>query len=367
VSTPNGGNELATNETLSKTVLAEVGDLRRTMAAEYLVSVDHFVPSLSRVQNTLYPGATWNHDRDVAEMRHKHQVLLSVWERDRITPQMAGLLNRFAQNWVPCEANKRILVEAGVANTHVVPHPFSSHSPLIRIGDQKKVKSAGEPFLFYMIGKWEPRKSTHEIIGAFLREFHYGDLAILGLKTNEKSNWMHYPAGPLESVSQWLEDDTVKRHGWTHDNWKTGVRINTQRLPIQGIWKIHHVGDCYISASHGEAWDLPAFDACVARSRMIHAGFGGSEDYAPKGSTLRFWNGGEMALVHGAYAWPRGCKWAKLDYFALQARMREAYEDRRVGDPIDLRKYSFEVVGKQMRELCREVSVKNGVRPDWSD
>jgi hypothetical protein len=108
----------------------------------------------------------------------------------------------------------------------------------------------------------------------------------------------------------------------------------------------------FVSASHGEGFDLPAFDAVQAGSRLVHVGFGGSEDFAPEGAISIPW-GREPCDPH--YAWGREAQWASVRWQDVGAAMARAVDERQRGAATDLSPYRKRTVGQQMRRLIEEL------------
>jgi len=356
VTDEHGARCLATEGMIAPAVRAEMRDLRETKLKTTSLLISHFVPTIDVARRILYPGQTLYRDAAVAAAMHKYRVALIVLERDRVSPQLASYLRRFAAVWVPCHANARALVRSGVPEDQiaVIPHPYPANHILRAVGETRTPPDA-KAYVFYNIAKWEPRKNNHVLLGAFLRAFTPSDHAMMVVKTSAYGRWEGYPEGPAASLCQWLdEDEQVRANGWTKANVSGRLKITTARLSDDEIAQIHALGHCYVSPSHGEAWDMPAFDAVVARARLIHVGFGGSEDYAPA-STIPIGFG--MVPAHTGYGWGDAC-WAGCTIDPLVDAMRTAYAERRLGDPIDLDGFSYESVGNIMRTHIERILTK---------
>ena len=175
--------------------------------------------------------------------------------------------------------------------------------------------------------------------------------AHLGLKTSAFGAWKGYPTSPGAALEAWLATPRVQEKGWTPEKARERVQILTARVPLDTIWKLHTLADAFVSASHGEAWDLPAYDACLCRSRLVDVGFGGSEDYAPPGS-IAVWTEKSDGLeaCHPGYAWA-GARWAAVSRARLREGMRLCFEERVRGLEMEPERYSFATVGAQMKAL----------------
>src|SRR6185436_1924412 len=205
---------------------------------------------------------------------------------------------------------------------------------------------------FYTIGKWEPRKDHHRLIGAFLREFKPTETASLFVKTTPFGEWQDYPATPGASMAFWLRDPLVKANGWTLENYRSRVRIHTELFSEEKIETLHRLSSIYVSPSHAEGWDYPAFDALLAGNELVHVGCGGSEDYAPP-STL--WVPYQLGPVHPGYVqmlnWHPESEWAEYSIEALSRTLRQAQppERRNLQRSHALHRYSAPRIGELMK------------------
>jgi glycosyltransferase involved in cell wall biosynthesis len=271
-----------------------------------------------------------------------------VWERDRIDPGIAVQLGRVAQCWVPCEQNRELLVQAGVEwdRVRVVPHPFDPASPLCRLTARRPVPTRR----YYTIGRWEARKGQHELLGAFLREFRPGEASLVVKYTG--GQWDGYPS-PEQSVEHWLNGNRV-HPAWTAETFARHVQLIGDRLPADQILKLHFTNNIYVSAGHGEAWCLPAFDAKVAGNRLVHVSFGGTADFAGPGDVAVLWH---LGPVHSSYKWEPGAMWAEYEPVELAAALRAAdppvHHER---PPQFEERFSMRAVGEQMLRNVLQVA-----------
>lgn len=268
-------------------------------------------------------------------------ITYTVWERDRIAPGIASLLGRCGQAWVPCSQNASALIRSGVPaeKVHVVPHPYERTNSICRL-------TGRQPFSgrrFYSIGRWEPRKGLHELVGAFMLAFRPGDDVVLTIKTTPGS-WKGYP-GPDESVAWWLD----RFDYWTADKLRPHLSIDQRRYPRSRILKLHFDNNIYVSASHGEAWNLPAMESKLAGNRLVHVPFGGTADFGVADDVpVAF----EMEPVAGIYGWEPDAQWASvtIDELAMSLRAAKAPEAFIRPEHYE-RTFSFDAVGAKMAEL----------------
>ena len=171
---------------------------------------------------------------------------------------------------------------------------------------------------YYNIGKWEPRKAQHTLIGAFLIAHAPSDDATLTMKTSRFGRWRGYPTGPHASVESWLKDDRVRARGWTRENVDDGLRIETRIFTDEQMGLLHHMNNIYVSAAHAEGWDYPAFDARCSGNRLVYIGYGGADDYASEDDVKV---GYELRAALECYGWEPDAKWGVYDLEDLSSAM----------------------------------------------
>jgi glycosyltransferase involved in cell wall biosynthesis len=361
---------------LPDVIRAEVGTLRDasigTVAIRVLHCVVHGIDHLRRV---LMPASFNLLSMEELDVLLRTTVLYTVWERDRVDSEVAGLLNRVGQCWVPCEQNRDTLIASGVDENrvHVIPHPFETKSKiaqLVRRPEDFKPKGA-KTKRFYSIGAWQPRKGYHELIGAFLKAFRPGDDACLTIKYSG-GKWPEYPE-PEQSIGLWLKHaqpggKEIGLSAWTEEEAKKHIRLIGGRVSDDQILKLHFENNIYVSSSHGEAWNLGAFDAKVAGNSLIHVRYGGTEDFADPDVDWAIDH--QMEPVPAHYKWEPGSQWATVNIDEIAKYMVKIGED---GIPLNgprpewfEEEFGIEAVGKKMRDLLIALAHKE-LKPEVAE
>lgn len=291
---------------------------------------------------------------------YSRRIISTVFERDRVTDSERDCLNRIAGVWVATDHDKRMLERCGVTTPiAVVPIPFFPTDPHLALADKPRV--GGAP-IFYHIGKWEPRKAHHNIIGGFVREFRPGE-AKLYLKTSARGPALvsDYPESPAESVRRWLEDPVVQNKGWTAENVSADVHVIDRRLSPARMVQLHRTGDVYVTLSRGEGFDMPAFDAKLAEKLMIYTPSGGPQSFAAP-EDIRIEPTGTIE-ADPFYGWGRA-RYLDYDMEAVCHAYRKAYAMVRAGAGkacSDLSAFEAESVADVMRwDIERVVEGANG-------
>ena len=331
---------------LPEAVKAEIGTLHETSIGTLAILLKHLVVrGQGALDGYLMPRHVAHADVTtllaLRQAVYDSTITYTVWERDRIAPGIAALLGRCGQAWVPCSQNATALILSGVPaeKVHVVPHPYERTDPICRLTERKPTPGRR----FYSIGRWEPRKGLHELVGAFLMAFRPGDDATLTIKTSSGS-WKGYP-GPEESVAWWLK----RFDYWTADKLAAQLSIDQRRYPRSRILKIHFDHNIYVSASHGEAWNLPAFEAKLAGNRLVHVPFGGTSDFGTDQDVPVAY---EMEPAAGIYGWEPDAQWASVTIDSVAAALSKATAPAAFVRPEHYeRMFSFDAVGRKMANL----------------
>lgn len=246
--------------------------------------------------------------------RRGQVVLTTMIERDRIGPLSVRQANLVDQWWLPNAANVEAFRSSGVQGSrlHVVHVPFFPDDPHQRLVG--RAREAG-PTHFYRIGVVDQRKDQAKMLLAFLRAFRPGEAKLTVKTTN-----MAY-----ELYGLWLDDPAVAANGWDPALVRQDVQV------VHALWEesqmvdLHRRGDVYLSLSHGEGWDMPAFDALLSGNRMIYTESGGPQEFAAEGDirvpTSR------MTRCDPRYRWEPDAMWIDFDVDEAARAMREAHEN----------------------------------------
>lgn len=368
-----GGTHTANLSTISEGVLNEVGGLYHTEGSVLCPRIKHLVVrDLDHLLRVISPPSLFTGFDDVeaaAAMQSalfKSTITYTVWERDRIPSEMARILARCGDNWVPSHANAKALIRSGVPEDKVcvLPHPISENdkhwvmrSRASLPPTMKGLKNASKRF--YAISKWEPRKAFDRLMLAFMLAFSPGEDATLVIKTS-KGVWKNYST-PVEILEAALGDERVRRKGWTESTLVEHMRVFADNWSESRIHELHFRSTHYVSCSHAEGFGLGAMEALTAGNHLVFIeGQGGVDDFAPK-SAQRVPS--FPASCHESYGW-KGAEWREFDVQELadaMARAPAGLPGER--DMADLSAFSMTSVGARMAErVLRVAEVQPGCR-----
>jgi hypothetical protein len=364
----------------------EYNDLLSKTFKKLMAEVYQIVPNDELLQKLT--TSRWL-DAEQVEATNRFRIISCVFERDRVTDYTVEALNRVGMVWVANRKDEAMLKGQGVERVAVVPIPHFPDDPLLKM--QGRERRPG-PVRFYHIGKWEPRKAHHEMLGAFLMAFKPGE-AKLYFKTSTKAPKyseyeklddylaqgptldsgprdaksdrliIPYPSSPDKSVHQWMGDTRVLKNGWTIELANQDIHLIRQRVPPEQIRLLHSMGDVYLSLSRGEGFDMPAYDAKLAGNRLVFTPSGGPQDYATVGSDLMVAAEGDVPC-HPFYRWS-GARYLDWRYAHAIEALRHARQRVLSGkytgvDPVPSA-FTAAEVGQKMRELIGEV-IERGLK-----
>lgn len=253
--------------------------------------------------------------------------------------------------WVPCERSKTNLHNDGLENIKVIPHTFDTSE--YKIDESMQAKNLIEDnFKFYYIGEINDRKNLENIIRCFHVAFSPSEPVDLMLKLNGALSY--------EQVDE--RCTKIKNQLRLHNNLNLYKKENIipNYLSRQELLSLHNVCDCYISTSHGEAWNIPAFEAMAFGNTPICTEYGGPEDFIDKenkqtGTLIR---GVSKICNHqnpafGFLGTGREMWFEPDDRHTIET-MRYYFENRKNKDRTQgikqANKFSYENIGKLMQE-----------------
>ncbi len=338
-------------------VRAEVGHLAALTLGRALVAIRQAVfHNADFTRNVVIPNggrlATEAHEDAI----YASTILYTSLERDAVAPVLVDIFRRCAEVWVPCHHNAHALINSGMPEykVQVIPFPYDPASQVCRIPAPRGSERVPEGKRFYSIGKWEPRKDHATLLRAFLCAYGPKDKASLTLKVHGWGEWDGYP-NIEQALRMCGEDARVRANGWTDENLRKRVRVLVDKVSDEEIVELHRQNNIYVSASHGEAWDIPAFEAKCAGNALVHVGYGGSADYAAASDRGDVWIPHRMGPVPKVYGW-EDSRWAEYWFEDLVQALKRAAPPRRRVHPRDFNnRFSSHAVGEKMAERILRV------------
>lgn len=245
----------------------------------------------------LHPGPRGAAPRDA------RWIAYTTWESTARPVELRASLQVFDQVWHPCHAN--IDAVHGRQPAKVMPHAYDPTTP------RSDLPEGITAFVFYYIGDiGSPRKNAAMLVRAFQTAF--GDAT-----RNDVRMTLHAAGATGDHIRALLPNPHDARpFGDGMIVAQGGIMITTNRATDAVIRDVHAYKQCYVTASRGEAWNLPAFDAMLAGRHVITPIMHGSDDYLDNTSS---------SLVSST----RGPIWREPNEGELADLMRRVFEERR--------------------------------------
>ena len=273
-------------------------------------------------------------------------------------PERVDLMD---QAWVP---NNFMAKESSVNSGIIAPHYVVPHACDINKYQQEyekpKIPELRNKFVFYYIGEINRRKNIPTLLKAFHLEFSPEEDVAIVIKA-------HAPGQSAQQSEAILSDMAA--------NVKNGLKLYKEKdfyhreifitdyISDEQIMSLHSSFDCFVSASLGEAWGIPVFDAMAMGKTPICTDTGGPRDFLKSGGGYLVKSEeepcfGMVETFDEIYV--ANENWDKPSIFDLRSCMRKAFEDRadkeiRAEKGVEESyKYSYADVGSIMKDILEE-------------
>ena len=277
------------------------------------------------------------------------KIAYNVWESTRQPEEFFNKMMEFDEVWVPSEWQRQCTIEQGADpnKVKVVPEGVDVHTFYPETVDKLEEYNDGR-FKFLLMGRWDYRKSTKEIIETFLKTFS--------------------PDEPVDLVvsidNMWGEQmDGFKTTEERLQNYNLiDPRVKIIHFPSREDYiKYLKTGHVFVSCARSEGWNLPLIEAMACGTPSIYSECSAQMEFAQgKGLPVKIvgekpanendYGRYKMSELPGNYYEP--------DFEDLSRVMRDAYSNyeshkqRSIEESVDLRdKFSWEkiaLIGKNM-------------------
>jgi glycosyltransferase involved in cell wall biosynthesis len=275
----------------------------------------------------------------------------TTWEgASAVPPEITGPLGIFDRVYVPSLHNYDRL-RATVAR-RILPHAYDCIDPNVT------VPPPDDRYRFYYIGAWTSRKNPVGIIRAYAYAFRPGDKVELLLRCAGNSE-LEFVVNAHSTGIQMAELAPIRFSGKTASDGE--------------LAELHRYCDCFVTATRGEAWNLPAFDAMVAGRHIIAPAEMGHADFL-EDTSAAFYTGYETpaevdvriaerrpdqpgGVINIEFVGAQGLTgrstWLEPDLLQLAQLMRQAYDERKRDLAVQYSvpdRYSYAAVGDRLRK-----------------
>jgi len=200
----------------------------------------------------------------------KPTVAYCVWETELFYEDFFKRLLDFDQLWVPSRWQQENAIRQGYPAdaVHVVPEAVESDC-----APSSTVTPDNEVFTFCLLGRWDHRKSTTEILRSFVELF--GNDPKVQLIASIDNPWS------LDGLST---QERLEKMGWGQINNIIIKSFPSREDYIQLLQKSH----VFLSCSRSEGWNIPLIEAMACGIPSIYSECSGQLEYAQgKGVPIR--------------------------------------------------------------------------------
>lgn len=254
-------------------------------------------------------------------------------------------INLLDEMWVCSKFEQRFILDSVNPIVRCIPIPTDPFK-YIKKYDCSLLDKHKHEFKFYFIGELNSRKNIEALITAFHREFLLNEPVRLVLKLNNvgrsKENTLDAAKVKINHIKQRL--GLYKNPG----DYRPDIII-TEYLPEEELYGLHQQCQCFVTASSGEAFCIPAFDAMSFGNNVIVNKVSSMAEYLDPNTdclvhaikTPAIAEDRPLDFLYNGRDW-----WYEVITTDLQRVMRKTYEDKiPVSKPLD---YSHHAIARKM-------------------
>ena len=193
-------------------------------------------------------------------------------------------------------------------NLKLIHHPLNYN--YLEISNNRK--TINNPYVFYAINNYDAiRKNIKSILVTFANTFTSYDNCIFYLKTNKKLK----KKKELNNIIKWI--NSRKNH--------PKVIVDTNFYSSYDLGKLHQMGDCFVSMSHGEGVGLGAVEASMFGNIVMTPKWGGAAEYIKYGYFIDYTIGN---IQEESYYYKKDQQWCFPSNISLAKGMLDILRNR---------------------------------------
>lgn len=235
--------------------------------------------------------------------------------------------NLMDEIWVPSLQNAQAVLDSNVnVPVKILPHAC----------DTTRFDNQPDPFdipvlqgkcVFYVIGEMTRRKNIVAILRAFYSAFSLREDVALVIKTNIPGK---IPSEAMDILKTTVEDIKRSLHMYIKHPYYPSVVCMTDFLPDKQLDQLHAACDIFVSASHGEAWGIPAHDAMGFGNPVILSNWGAFPELT-NSEAIKYWKPLDHKFIHSGGI---DCGWLVRGQLTPCFGMVDSFPDLYTGDEL---------------------------------
>ena len=276
----------------------------------------------------------------------------AMFETDRLPADWMAACNRMDAVWVPSAFNRETFANSGVDPEKLAVVPCPIHAALYDPNVKPLPINGARGFNFLCSLDWKRSKGWETLIRAFVQEFTAADDVALILRPHTSMGYTQQQITQMVigCVQQALKGNTAKM---------PTILVHDAPVPEENRPNLYRAVDCFVLASHGEAWGRPYMEAMAMGLPVIGTDWGGNtafmtgrNSYLLRSKVVPI---PPTAMLENPLT--RGHQWAQPDGDHLRQLLREVFTKRDAARKVGaqaradvLAHFSYERVAEVMRE-----------------
>lgn len=284
----------------------------------------------------------------------KYNIGHLFWETNKLPNTWIEPCNMMDEIWTASEQQALMIRRSGVnAPINWFPQPINILPSQKEIEPYKIHSFKG--YIFYSIFQWIERKNPQALLFNYWKTFRGKEDVILILKTygiTYTSDEFDKIKAQIKAWKRELKQDHYPR-----------VLLVKKLMTQDEIFRLHATGDCYINASRGEGWCIPAVEAGMMGNPLISNEITGFADYMPRDC---FYPCGYKQVPVTEQSWipwyTADQEWLNINEKDLAKNMLSAYNHQEVSKEVGKKaqkyireNWNYWKVGQAMKERLEEI------------
>lgn len=288
--------------------------------------------------------------------RGRYRIGFTMLEVDGFPDEWVRQANEMDEVWVPSKANRDAFIRSGI-RIPVSIMPLGVDVSRFHPGARALRAPSGD-FVFFASFEWGERKAPELLLQTFNRTFRRSDPVVLLCKLVNRDPGVHVRRA-------------IERLGLRASGGRIGF-IHNRELPHHELPMLYRSADCFVSAGHGEGWDMPLMEAMACGLPTIATDWGAHTEFVHAGISYPLHTRGTIRAV-AKCPYYKGFSWGDPDPEHLGALLREVYENReeaaergrRAAAEVQAR-WSSAAMAARIRRRLGEIVEGSGVRSSRS-
>lgn len=195
--------------------------------------------------------------------------------------------------WVPTKFHQNLFKNHGVSESSIVIIPEAVDPQLFIRGEEETMTNKKDDFVFLSVFKWEKRKGWDVLLDAYWQAFDLEDDVVLRLRC-WKPSWEYGSNDIDQQISNYATSKKRSKTGQTEKRRYSRSELarvewigsadypHAEELTRTEMRSLYAKADCFVLATRGEGWGLPAAEAMTMGIPTIVTNFSGPTGFATK-------------------------------------------------------------------------------------